>query len=99
MGRGLGKIQQKVLEALRQDDREWLSVWCVTHIVYNGYENFKKDQYDVTLTESKKQSVWRAVRTLEGRGLIESRIEILYPLVYDDNYRDGTKMKKLRLSV
>lgn len=88
MSRGLGKIQRKIRGRLRKRSPDpffdsvrgnwepvkfegWHDVTSIAHEVLNDFEVW--DDYR-KLTESELQLVWRAIRMLEKRDLIQSRM-------------------------
>ena len=55
--------------------RGWLSVGSVAYMVLYGLDCFERTDGVINPTppESQMQPIWRAIRTLEKRGIIESR--------------------------
>lgn len=130
MSRGLGKIQKKILDAIKSEEavryynvvgdgenlelkemsedykdkvgragnryfvctvKGWSSVETITQLVVNGLNCWSRadkndDDYEPGFdiqypTESEKQSVWRSIRQLEEKGLIESYI---FPILIEE---------------
>ncbi len=76
MGRGLGRIQRKIIQRLKTRKPDppcpgYHDVRTLAHEIMHDFEVWDNYTYRA-LTESESQSFWRALRTLEKRGLIES---------------------------
>lgn len=110
MGRGLGEIQKKIIEILKHERkkyaREWYDIINVAWLVHNGlycFESLDGHHIPEEPPESVKQSVWRAVRSLEKRGLIKTKIEIASWRQYwnkkGDRYGGSRWHKKVKLIV
>lgn len=71
MGRGLGKVQKQILEILKEDQHEWIQMSSLMMKLFGT-----DDDWDLRYraSEAFRQSIYRALRTLEKRGIIESRI-------------------------
>lgn len=88
MSRGLGKIQRKILELLKDYKKEWEYYDNLFYYVIFGINHFNKmddmhELYDKDYyneywnkkpSESEKQSFWRSMRTLKKRSLIEIKM-------------------------
>lgn len=88
MGRGLGRIQSKIIQKLKNrrptldlikhinghkcEYTDYHDVQSLAHEIMHDFEVWDNYAYRA-LTESEIQSFWRALRTLEKRGLIESQ--------------------------
>lgn len=85
MGRGLGKIQKRVLEVLSSIEGRWISKkdfeeqWVSLHIVviktYHPEQlNGSKGRFDWNYSKNEHRRIWESVKTLEKRGLVKVRI-------------------------
>lgn len=86
MGKGLGKIQRKILKALGEIENRWISAkdkeerWVsldiVTFMAYHKDElNERMGVKDLRFSKNEHRRIWESVRTLEKRGLVKVRIE------------------------
>ena len=79
MSKGFGKIQQKIIEILKyereKDHKEWYDIGSLSYQVIYGIECWHRDLRENEPNNSIKQSIYRAVRTLEKKGVIESKIK------------------------
>lgn len=78
MGRGPGKLQRKIVEILKNEKPEdWYDVGSLAFQVFDpihGANCFRVSGYNPEKpSESQMQSLWRAIRLLEKRGLLRSR--------------------------
>ena len=78
MGRGLGKLQRKILEVLANEKgEEWYDIGSLAFQVFDsihGVDCFRVSGYNPEKpTEVQMQSFWRAIRSLEERGLLRSK--------------------------
>ena len=115
MSRGIGKIQQKIIDAVKWYREEChnmyirygLSITELMYMVYFGfdywdridsnhelYEEGLSERTYGKLTESQKQVVWHAVRTLQKRGHI-----IKYRNQNDGGRTCGSYFDSIRLNV
>lgn len=110
MGRGLGRIQRRIIEVINRGEAEkryedkvghhwvtfsgWTDIEYLMDYVVNGHDCWRKqdsndiEYYDPSFVyrkpkEADKQSIWRSIRTLEKRGLIESRT---FPLTWEERW-------------
>jgi len=88
MGRGLGKVQIRILEVLeeltRRNKRDWFSLLLVVVFLYHqeqvdpeyGGNPGRLGRFVVDWTHSKneRRRIWESCRALEKRGLIQIRI-------------------------
>jgi hypothetical protein len=88
MGRGIGRIQEKILSVLeeltRRNKRDWFSLSFVTVFLYTPHQidpehernRNRIGEFVVDWSYEKKhhRRVWESTRMLEKRGLIEVRI-------------------------
>jgi len=78
MSKGFGKIQQKIIEILKykreKDHKEWYDISSLSYQVVYGIDCWDKDIYLSNPNNSIKQSIYRAIRTLEKKGVIKSKI-------------------------
>jgi len=75
LSKGLGKVEKKVLEALEMHTGErqlGLPVLKVAIQVHNGLDCYNRDESLEYPPDSVYQSVCRAVRSLERKGLIQA---------------------------
>ncbi len=86
MGKGLGKIQKRILKVLdeiesrwiseKNKEQRWVSLDIVTFMTYHKDElNEKMGVRDLRFDKNKHRRCWESVRTLEKRGLVQIRIE------------------------
>ena len=82
--------------------RGWQSVGSVTYMVLYGLDCFERTDGVIFLKppESQMQPIWRAIRTLEKRGVIESRP---FPLTFRTRSNFGkrggsNRIKAIRLA-
>lgn len=77
MSKGLGKVERLILESLqRMDSHEILGVWDLAYMVHNGIDCFDRTFNDPQPEKPPYvvyQSVCRAVRKLEQKGIIRGR--------------------------
>jgi len=77
MSRGLGRIERLILESLqRKDSHEVLGVWDLAYMVHNGIDCFARtidDPQPEKPPYAVYQSVCRAARKLEKKGIIRGR--------------------------
>jgi len=84
MGKGLGKIQRRILEVLKGIDSRWFSQknfaqrWVSLNIlvlaVYNKPIN-PRARLGRDYSKNEHRRVWESTRMLEKRGLVRVRIE------------------------
>ena len=84
MGKGLGRIQQRILEVLKGIDSRWFSQknfaqrWVSLNIlvlaVYNKPIN-PRARLGRDYSKNEHRRVWESTRMLERRGLVETRRE------------------------
>ena len=84
MGRGIGKIQKRILEVLKTIDSQWCSNkdfaqrWVSLNIlilaVYNKPLN-PRARLGKDYSKNEHRRCWESVRMLEKRGLVQTRIE------------------------
>lgn len=74
MSRGMGKIQQKIMQILPEHDGSHYDGWMCTkylaHLVYQGTE---PDQF-LFFTRSQLMSLQRAIRGLKAKGMVKTHI-------------------------
>ena len=86
MGKGLGRIQRKILKVLDEIESRWVSAkdkeerWVgldvVTFMTYHKEKlNEKMGVRDLRFSKNEHRRIWESVRTLEKRGLVRVRIE------------------------
>ncbi len=86
MGKGLGRIQRKILKVLDEIESRWVSAkdkeerWVgldvVTFMTYHqGELNERMGVKDLRFSKNEHRRVWESVRMLEKRGLVKVRIE------------------------
>jgi len=88
MGKGLGKIQKKILEVLDElktrDQKDWFSLRVVVIFLYTPWQIDRKHERNRDIIEFRKdwsygknehRRIWESVRMLEKRGLVKVRIE------------------------
>ena len=86
MGKGLGRIQRKILKVLDEIESRWISAkdkeqrWVgldvLTFMVYHKEElNEGMGVRDLRFSKNEHRRVWESVRMLEKRGLVRVRIE------------------------
>ncbi len=79
MGRGLGRIQKRILELLRSEEREWVGLNTLIVKTYHPLqldrkEAEKRGYWDWSFTDVERKTTWRSVKALERRGLVCTRI-------------------------
>lgn len=84
--RGLGKIQKRILEVLRDvEDRyitkenrglRWVWTSIVILLVYHPEQiaHEKKGNWNWESSKNEKRRIWESVRGLERRGLVQLRV-------------------------
>jgi hypothetical protein len=89
MGRGIGRIQEKILSVLeeltRRNKRDWFSLSFVTVFLYTPWQldpthernrgRIKPFVLNWNCGQNERRRVWESVRMLEKRGLVQTRIE------------------------
>ncbi len=86
MGKGLGRIQRKILKVLdeiesrwiseKNKEQRWVSLDIVTFMTYHKDElNERMGVRDLRFSKNEHRRCWESVRTLEKRGLVRVRIE------------------------
>ena len=86
MGKGLGRIQRKILKVLdeiesrwvsaKDKDQRWVGLDVVTFMVYHKEElSERMGVRDLRFSKGEHRRIWESVRTLEKRGLVQTRIE------------------------
>ncbi len=86
MGKGLGRVQRKILKVLDEIESRWISAkdteqrWVgldvLTFMVYHKEElNERMGVRDLRFSRNEHRRVWESVRMLEKRGLVQTRIE------------------------
>ena len=81
MSRGMGKIQQEIVQLLcplhgsRWKDKEgWMYARTLAHLVY-----CQRDPAPyLNITRAERMSVQRAIRGLKKRGMVETRIQSMW---------------------
>ncbi len=108
MSRGFSKNQQRIIEALKYEaerGKEWYPVSSLNYQIKHGVDCFRRlDLVPSEPSNVEKQSYWRAIRLLEKRGIIQSRM-VGFQYTYDNliewrEQRGGrVRSKELKLSV
>ncbi len=86
MGKGLGRIQRKILKVLDEIESRWVSAkdkeerWVgldvVTFMTYHKEKlNETMGVRDLRFSKNEHRRIWEPVRMLEKRGLVRVRIE------------------------
>ena len=86
MGKGLGKIQKRILKVLdeiesrwvsaKDKEQRWVSLDIMTFMVYHKDElNERMGVRDLRFGKNEHRRIWESVRTLEKRGLVKVRIK------------------------
>ncbi len=86
MGKGLGRIQRKILKVLDEIESRWVSAkdkeqrWVgldvLTFMVYHKEElNEGMGVRDLRFSRNEHRRIWESSRMLEKRGLVKVRIE------------------------
>ena len=86
MGKGLGRIQRKILKVLdgiesrwvsaKDKDQRWVGLDILTFMTYHKEElNEKMGVRDLRFSKNEHRRIWESVRTWEKRGLVRVRIE------------------------
>lgn len=82
MGRGLGRIQRRVLKLLRGEELKWVGLYVLIIKCYHP-EQLDKEKarergyYDWSYSEVERKITWRSVKALERRGLVKTRIRYI----------------------
>lgn len=104
MSKGLGKVERIVLEALKRrgDSRVPLTVQDIACQVYYGFDCFAGAELcPCNPPNAVYQAICRAVRSLEGKGLVKCERNGKFALggtYYRDGRRGGSmSVKKIRL--
>lgn len=71
MSRGLGKIERKIIEALKT--KEYVRIAEIRNAVYGG-----------NATESQKQTLWRSIRKLHDKGIVGYTAQVIMFRVWDE---------------
>ena len=97
MSKGLGKVERLVLEALKgQDSHRVLSVGDLAYMVHWGIDCFQtSDGPPSSPPYAVYQSVCRAVRSLERKGLIKWKKRNAYPDRRHYGKRGGSSWSKV----
>lgn len=101
MSKGFGKIQRKIIDILKYSRekgyKEWHDVGSLSYQVVYGIDYWDKDLFLNKPNNSIKQSIYRAVRILERKGVIESKIEGGDFRIYYEKKGGAMKRKDIRL--
>lgn len=93
MGRGLGKTQRAILDEL--DTQYWTPINDVFGTIYPETENEGLTSAARFGNRSKAQAFYRAIRTLEKRGLIETRKYMTVARVTETEFLETTMIAEL----
>ena len=86
MGKGLGKIQKKILKVLdeiesrwisnKDKEQRWVGLDILTFMIYHKEElNERMGVRDLRFSKNQHRRIWESTRMLEKRGLVKTRIE------------------------
>lgn len=79
MGRGLGRIQKRILRILKSEEREWVGLNTLIVKTYHPEqldrkEAEKRGYYDWSYSDTERKVTYRSVKALERRGKVQVRI-------------------------
>ncbi len=108
MGKGLGKVQRKILKALdeiesrwiseKDKEERWVSLDIVTFMVYHKEElSERMGVRDMRFSKNEHRRIWESVRTLEKRGLVQIRIERIYGSGYATRWGGIQRWMEVRI--
>ena len=111
MGRGLGKIQLKILSTLeeltKRNRRDWFSLQFVTVFLYTPWQidpSHGKNQYRLgrfienwNYERGHHRRVWESCRALEKRGLVECRIVLRDEGKEKGTWGGGTRWMEMKI--
>lgn len=99
MSRGLGKVQQALIAHLDTDHWEEIDT-LVAHAFYPERADENGEIWDTTHTQGEHASVYRALRTLEKRGLVEldiHKVRLIELPLYQSNLGGARRRVLARL--
>ena len=101
MSRGLGKVQHCIIERLKMYDGaaglKWLviAVFHPERFLWKGEYYWHDDLSDWTYSRAEYVSVHRAVKSLESRGIVETKASTCY----DPRYNKGGALRYTRVQL
>ena len=109
MGQGLGKIQKRILEVLKDiDDRyitpdnrplHWIWISITILLVYHPEQiaHERKDDWDRRYSKNEARRIWESIKGLERRGLIQARVVKVKEAGLTPRFGGTTRWMEIRL--
>ena len=108
MGKGIGKIQHRILATLKDIDERYITkenrplrwVWMnvLVIMVYNPHQlEGDKREWDWRYGKNEHRRVWESCKMLEKRGLVQTRIVKIKEIGVKPKFGGCTRWQEVRI--